>query len=143
MAGQSESRTRPPMHRIDDRDARTPEPPTSRTLADHAQAARRSAAGSVSTAARDAGNSPCDSLLGAWRLGVEELTLQRTGLGSWHSSAGQPEVPVRWLCMQDGTAEVRLPQETWHLVVEADGGALVATDSSGARKSGRRGAPGQ
>jgi hypothetical protein len=137
----AEPRTRPPVHLIDGGDAHSPEPLTSRTLADHAQAARRTAAGNLSTVARDAGSSPCDSLLGPWRLGVEELTLQRAGLGSWHPGAGQPELPVRWLCMQDGTAEVQLGEGTWRLVVEADGSALVATDSSGARKSGRRGAP--
>jgi len=122
-----------------DRDAPPTQPVTPQSLAERAQVARTSSAHRPVAGRRDEASSSCEALAGAWLLGGEEqLSLQRGGMGTWRRRAGYPAEPVRWLCMQDGTAEVRLDDGPWRLVVEADGSGFVATDTHGARKSGHR-----
>lgn len=116
---------------------------SARTLAENAQAARLLATNRPAAAARRADGQPiCAALLGAWRLdGDQRLVLQPRGMATWQHSPDIPAVPVRWLCMQDGTGELQLDAGTWRIATAAEGGGLLATGERGISRHGRREAP--
>jgi hypothetical protein len=116
------------------------QPPGS--LAERAERARtaRSAQPRDAVAQRlRAQGSPCDQLHGEWRLDDgDRFTLSAAGSATWREHGAHEAHPVRWLCMQDGSAELVLDDARWRLARDERGEVLTATVPGGVNRAARR-----
>jgi hypothetical protein len=110
--------------------------------AERARAARSAQPHDAIALRARAQSSPCEQLHGEWRLDDgDRFTLSAAGSATWREQGAREPLPVRWLCMQDGSAELVLDDARWRLARDERADVLMATDFGGASRAARRATP--
>jgi hypothetical protein len=102
-------------------------------------AARQEASPAAAVQRRVALESPCDAMLGRWRFSGNVLTLGPAGQATFQPGAFRESQPTRWLCRQDGTGEVVLPEGTRRLSRQPTSDGLELSGADGPPAVAQRG----